>query len=182
MYPLKLQSTNTGAQHRPPPCRRPRTNLHLFFGQPPVNQTRFPQNYLLFSPRHSPFKICNNSNGYSPPHRSPLRMNSLWLCVDADAAEPPRMAKRLPRSRSCGVQPPVLGIFTDEPAIIAKRLPRPLTPFVPAPEPVHVRCDAGPAGWEESATTDGFISPPRESAFEFGTPKYSEVGFGISIF
>jgi hypothetical protein len=108
-------------------------------------------------------------------------MNSVWLCIDAGDAMRLRAGKRIPRAQTPGAPPAVLGIFTDDPKSIARRLPRPLTPFVPAPEAEPVRgCE--PLQLPQAFADDAIESPPRAGAFEFGSPKYSAVPCRIAIF
>lgn len=109
-------------------------------------------------------------------------MNSVWLCVDAGDAAPLRAGKRRARAQTPGAPVPVLGIFTDDPKSIARRLPRPLTPFVPAPEAEEPARGCGPLQLPEAFADEAIESPPRASAFEFGSPRYSAVPCRISIF
>jgi hypothetical protein len=72
-------------------------------------------------------------------------MDAIWLS-DALACRPSRTKSQMTSSRSS----PCLGVFTDEPVNIARRLPRPRTPFVPAPQGAHftkrVTSDDAPSG------------------------------------
>jgi hypothetical protein len=111
----------------------------------------------------------------------PFLMDSLWLCVDAEPAKPLRSGKAaLVRSQSSGVQAPVLGIFTDHPANIARRLPRPTTPFVPATEFALPRKQAA---WDQAPGPEPMCdSPPADLGFEFGSPSYEAVSVALSLF
>jgi hypothetical protein len=77
-------------------------------------------------------------------------MDSIWLS-DALAGRPSRGKSQMTSSRSS----PCLGVFTDEPVNIARRLPRPPTPFVPAPQGAHftksVGSDDAPGGGQREA-------------------------------
>jgi hypothetical protein len=110
-----------------------------------------------------------------------LFMDSLWLCVDAEPAKPLRSGRTpLVRSRSSGVQTPVLGIFTDHPVNIARRLPRPTTPFVPAPDAVLPQKQ--PA-WDQEPGPEAICdSPPVDLGFGFGDPRYEQASVPISLF
>jgi hypothetical protein len=109
-------------------------------------------------------------------------MNSVWLCVDAKAARPLRNSPQLVRSCSTGVQAPVLGIFMVDPAEIAQRIPRPLSPFVPVPESDGARSKSEGLAWPDPLGAGGYVSPPRETAFEFSNPRCSGVPCGMAIF
>jgi hypothetical protein len=108
-------------------------------------------------------------------------MNSVWLCVDAEPAKPLRSGKKaLRRTQSTGVQTPVLGIFTDHPVNIARRLPRPLTPFVSAPEPALPQKQSI---WDQETSPEPTCdSPPVDLGFGFGDPQYAPASVAISIF
>jgi hypothetical protein len=74
---------------------------------------------------------------------------------------------------------PVLGVFTEDPAVIARRLGRPKTPFVPAPsESVRL-------GEKWTASDDAAESicdsPPAAFGGGFDSPKVV-TAYGISIF
>jgi len=104
-------------------------------------------------------------------------MASLWLCVDPLPGRRPRRPKRGRGSQGGSVY---LGIFTDDPVNIAKFLPRPLTPCVPAPtDDVPMKTDV----WRPPAVpADAQCeSPPAEIA-EGGEPERVQVRSGISIF
>jgi hypothetical protein len=105
-------------------------------------------------------------------------MNSLWLCVDAEQPKSHRPSGRGSRAKARAVQPPVFGIFTDHPANIARRIPRPLTPFVPAPDD-EVAPRKLPV-WEVDSLP-ACDSPPADMAFDFASPAYNDVSC-ISIF
>ena len=47
-------------------------------------------------------------------------MDSIWLKIDEDSQQNSK-----------------LGVFTMDPAFIAKRIPRPVTPFVPQSKKIH---------------------------------------------
>jgi hypothetical protein len=99
-------------------------------------------------------------------------MNSAWLSCEAET-ERTRHAragkKCLSRSAPC------LGIFTEHPREIVRRLVRPKTPFVPAPlqpidfdaawvssdDPLNFAFESSP-----SAFADGFGDPTLATAFE----------------
>jgi hypothetical protein len=84
-------------------------------------------------------------------------MDAIWLS-DAFAGRPLRGRSQMTSSRSS----PCLGVFTDEPVNIARRLARPRTPFVPAPHGSHftksVGSDDAPSDFQRPAelTTSGF--------------------------
>jgi hypothetical protein len=65
---------------------------------------------------------------------------------------------------------PCLGVFTDEPVNIARRLPRPPTPFVPAPQGAHftksVGSDDAPVGFEPPAEMPNSGFDFREHGFD----------------
>jgi hypothetical protein len=96
-------------------------------------------------------KISKKSGGYDATR---IRMNSVWFTVDPDACRAVRGAACSSRDVLPGCQAPVLGIFTDDPVEIARRLPRPLTPFVPSPESDGCEsCDGSSNDFCDSAGT-----------------------------
>jgi hypothetical protein len=108
-------------------------------------------------------------------------MDSLWLCVDHAPAMSLKGTKRSrAKSAAGGTQHPILGIFTDTPMNIARRLPRPLTPFVPAPEPAVTQKQVV---WDDVPAQHHVCdSPPADMAFSFGGSKCTEFDCGISLF
>jgi hypothetical protein len=92
-------------------------------------------------------------------------MQSVWMQVDKPRRERNPGSSRMGFSRSV----PYLGVFTDEPAKIVRRLGRPKTPFVPAPAP-SLR---GAALWVEPVPVDS----PAEVYGGYGSPE-----FGVSFF
>jgi hypothetical protein len=109
-------------------------------------------------------------------------MTSIWLSGDA---EPPQAAKYdrkmdVPKYSTNG--PAYLGVFTDDPAVIGAWLPRPTTPFVPAPAAAFPfkRPDAFADMEGEEVEYD---SPPTDFAFDFGQPTLTQYGnSGLSLF
>jgi hypothetical protein len=92
-------------------------------------------------------------------------MQSAWLCVDPGFGKLPEDRTRIAHAPSAVPHAPVLGIFTDDPARIARTLPRPLTPFVPAPEDNDQ--------WTDSSVAVGFGLDGAQC---------STVHYGISVF
>jgi hypothetical protein len=93
-------------------------------------------------------------------------MKSIWICCDAQSDGPKR--SRMITSRSS----PCFGVFTDEPVNIARRLPRPVTPFVPAPETA--------VGYSQRYP-DPYDSAPADLGFDFGNQS-PEPGCGLDFF
>jgi hypothetical protein len=93
-------------------------------------------------------------------------MNSLWICCDAQSGRPKR--SRMITSRSS----PCFGVFTDDPVNIARRLPRPITPFVPAP---------ATAVGDSQRCPDPYDNAPADLAFDFGNQS-PEPGCGLEFF
>jgi hypothetical protein len=105
-----------------------------------------------------------------------IRMNSVWLCCDA---EPSRLLQRRRSTGTISQTAPVLGVFTDDPAIIARRMGRPRTPFVPSPPPaVDFR-----EKWASSDDASESICDSPTAAFggAFDSPRVT-TACGISIF
>jgi hypothetical protein len=107
-------------------------------------------------------------------------MNSLWVSVNGEGVTSVCCDKRaVARSRLGTRRTPVLGIFTDHPANIVRRLPRPLTPFVPAPESVLPQKQSY---WDKDAADQTMAgSPPVNNAFGFGeqTSEQPRVALGF---
>jgi hypothetical protein len=102
-------------------------------------------------------------------------MSSIWLATDAAPSKHLKKSLR-GRSRSSQIPSSYLGIFTDDPAVIGQWLPRPLTPFVPAPESVSFSKHPDS---EEGDTQMICDSPATDGLFDFGHPK---LAVGISVF
>jgi hypothetical protein len=103
-------------------------------------------------------------------------MNALWLGSEDEFTNPTNgHSNKFASSRSV----PFLGIFTDDPAMIARRLPRPKTPFVPAPIDL---AQFGTQTLESEVATENFTdSPPAVYTMTFDNPRMSSA-FGVSIF
>jgi hypothetical protein len=105
-------------------------------------------------------------------------MDSLWLCRDAEVTRPARRSRaQQRRAGSSDVQARVFGIFTEQPAEIARRIPRPLTPFVPAPTETPQK----DLFWEVPVSSVPTCDSPPV-AFEFGSAGFADVPCGMSIF
>ena len=90
-------------------------------------------------------------------------MDSVWMIVEEEQENQTE---------------PFLGIFTQDPAEIASRLPRPKTPFQPIVEIIPLNDDFGKI--KNSIETNPFVpmSPPSNLSFGFervdnGTPYVS---------
>jgi hypothetical protein len=73
---------------------------------------------------------------------------------------------------------PCLGVFTDEPTNIARRLPRPRTPFVPAPLGRHFRQLV--ESDDVSLTSSGSLDGSPDDGFDFAGRGFDPPGdFGV---
>jgi hypothetical protein len=102
-------------------------------------------------------------------------MSSLWLCVDPEPAQRLHRPKCAQRSHS---GPAFYGVFADEPMNISKRLPRPRTPFVPAPTSSFFGKPELVAGGPDVACEP----PPAHAGPEMTEPHFLTLPSGIDIF
>jgi hypothetical protein len=122
--------------------------------------------------RTSLFKHSDKSTGFHT-----TRMDSIWLSCDAPRAR--RSSSRRQKSRS---GPSLyMGIFTEDPAEIARRLPRPRTPFVPAPVPMVPLNGKGDDALDLGCGIS-CESPPTSFDFGMGGPDPDTLPHGMSIF
>jgi hypothetical protein len=106
-------------------------------------------------------------------------MSSIWLATDAAPSKTVKKSLRGKQSRSSHVPTPYLGVFTDDPAIIGQWLPRPVTPFVPAPESLNF---SKQLDTEEGSPEVMCDSPAADGLFDFGHPKLQGIAVGISVY
>jgi hypothetical protein len=106
-------------------------------------------------------------------------MSSLWLARDAAGPKNWKSAPHRKVARSVSAPRAWLGVFTDDPANIGRWLPRPKTPFVPAPELSPLGKGATPAGTDSTEMCD---SPPSEVLFDFKQPRMAGMALGITVF
>jgi hypothetical protein len=105
-------------------------------------------------------------------------MNSIWICADAAPSKAVKKSLRRRTSASSQARPCFLGVFTDDPATIGQWLPRPLTPFVPAPEVnslKHIQA-------EDDLSEVICDSPATEGLFDFRHPRLQGIAVGVSVF
>jgi hypothetical protein len=105
-------------------------------------------------------------------------MNSKWLCADASGAKRLKNAKRNSSSQSTEAPRAYLGVFTDDPANIGRWLPRPQTPFTPAPRTSPIAKTVDSVG-EATADDVACESPPSDLPYDFGQPTipFNDIGF-----
>jgi hypothetical protein len=72
-----------------------------------------------------------------------------------------------------------MGVFTEDRAEIGRRLPRPRTPFVPAPAP-PVAFD--PKGTDDIPDAKSYESPPGSFELGFSAADPANLPGGISFF
>jgi hypothetical protein len=109
-----------------------------------------------------------------------LGMNSIWLWCEPESLESAGDGAGI-RTQSSG-SPPFLGVFTEDPAIIGARLPRPITPGLGAqPLGIDTTKVLSSTEWSKAA---GCESPPTvDASYDFKAGR-SLVGpsHGISFF
>jgi hypothetical protein len=118
------------------------------------------------------FKYCDKSNGFHTTGMDPI-----WLSCDV----PPARSSRSRRQKSRSGPSLYLGIFTADPAEIARRLPRPRTPFVPAPVPLIALNGKGDDGLDLPCGIS-CESPPTSFDFGMGGTDPDTLTRGMSIF
>jgi hypothetical protein len=106
-------------------------------------------------------------------------MSSIWICADASSPKNLSSKKRSKLARLPRARPLFLGVFTDDPANIGRWLPRPVTPFVPAPEPIIVN-KLGPV--QTIGADISLDSPPPGLPLDLSAGMTTEISPGMHIF
>ncbi|MDR1598188.1 MAG: hypothetical protein LBR89_04660 [Holosporales bacterium] len=98
--------------------------------------------------------------------------SSVWFAPDAGTSE---SSKERHGDRA------YLGVFTDDPAVIGKWLPRPLTPFCLPPDSY-----LGLPNMNETATlrneTEALDADDKGALFDFNSPKLKGTNYGLQVF
>jgi hypothetical protein len=100
-------------------------------------------------------------------------MQSVWVCADALPSKKLNNSHRGKAGRS------YLGVFVDDPANIGRWLPRPPTPFVPAPEVQVMGKDVDSVTHSLDSVSG---SPSADGPLDFGRPRLEELQIGIAVF
>jgi hypothetical protein len=108
-------------------------------------------------------------------------MHSIWLCEGSNSPRKTDEPRRVKPTQSSGAASSYLGVFTDDPAIIGRWLPRPQSPFVPAPE--FSTFPKSLESYDEAQAGDiPCESPPADLPLDFGQPTmtgFTDTGFCI---
>ena len=107
-------------------------------------------------------------------------MSSFWLCCDPEPAKDLKQQRKEVGSAT-RTSSPFLGIFTEDPAVIGRKLPRPVTPFAPLP-PVNTS-NVISKSKDAVESTNICESPPATGfGFEFEDLHKRPAPYLISIF
>ena len=97
-------------------------------------------------------------------------MNSLWLCCD------PLPAKDLQKKEPKSTSSPFLGVFTEDPSIIGRILPRPITPFHDEMDQYYV------SKYDEEERQPNLCESPPTISIDFDFTEKNIKGGELSIF